>query len=313
MVQLSEDDEKIIKFLSKYKIMLVEDTKLIYHSEWYHRKRIKRLIDEGYIKKYKFYYIELDRKGRNVVGLTGKEYIKNKSNESYMERLKQVSKLGTMTIDSNIEFKPSWEMKEKDIYTDAARKYLGEMKSGINKYLVYYISDKKEKRYIHQLFYDINKILDHDKIMIFVDSLEKLEDEYRYLTFKKEHTYIILNSNENRELIKQFDYIDFYELVRSIYGEEWQVLFSDWNLADYYLENNLYVLNMLFLDIERINEIIWFYQENTDSKKHLEILTLKENEELIRKLAPENSKIIGIDKSYFLKGVEFETMEDKGT
>ena len=148
--------------------------------------------------------------------------------------------------------------------------------------------------------------------MIFVDSLEKLEDEYRYLTFKKEHTYIILNSNENRELIKQFDYIDFYELVRSIYGEERQVLFSDWNLADYYLENNLYVLNMLFLDIERINEIIWFYQENTDSKKHLEILTLKENEELIRKLAPENSKIIGIDKSYFLKGVEFETMEDKG-
>ena len=58
MVQLSEDDEKIIKFLSKYKIMLVEDTKLIYHSEWYHRKRIKRLIDEGYIKKKKFYYIE---------------------------------------------------------------------------------------------------------------------------------------------------------------------------------------------------------------------------------------------------------------
>ena len=204
-------------------------------------------------------------------------------------------------------------MKEKEIYTDAARKYLGELKSGMNKYLIYYISDKKEKRYIHQLFYDINKILEHDKIIIFVDSLEKLEDEYRYLTFKKEHTYIILNSNENRELIKQFDYIDFYELVRSIYGEERQVLFSDWNLADYYLGNNLYILNMLFLDIERINELIWFYQENTDSRKQLDILTLKENEEMIRKLAPENSKIIGIDTSYFLKGVEFEKMENQGT
>lgn len=311
MVQLSEDDEKVIKFLAEYKIMLVEDTKLIYHSEWYHRKRIKRLIDEGYIKKYKFYYIELDRKGRKLVGLTGKEYIKNKSNESYMERLKQISKIGTITIDSNVKFIPSWQMKDKEIYTDAARKYLGELKVGSNKYLVYVVSDKKEKRYIHQLLYDINKVLDYDKIIIFVDSLEKLKDEYQYLTLKKEHTYIIINSRENRELIKQFDYIDFYELVKSIYGEEKQVLFSDWRLADYYLENDLYILNMLFLDVERLNELRWFYQENSDSKKMINILTLKENKEMIRRLAPKNSKIIEIDKSYFLKGAEVEKMETK--
>lgn len=301
MVQLSEDDEKVIKFLYKYKIMLVEDTKLIYHSEWYHRKRIKKLIDAGFIKKYKFYYIELDRKGRSMLGSTGKDYIKNKANESYMERLKEISKIGTITIDSNVKFIPSWQMKDKDIYTDAARKYLGELSIEKDKYLIYYVSDKKEKRYIHQLFYDINKVLNHDKIIIFVDSLEKLEDEYQYLTLKKEHTYIILNSKENRELIKQFDYIDFYELVKSIYGKEKQVLFSDWNLADYYLEGNLYILNMLFLDIEKINELIWFYQENTDSKKQINILTLKENEEVIRKLAPKKAKIIGIDKSYFFE------------
>lgn len=309
MVQLSEDDEKVIKFLAEYKIMLVEDTKLIYRSEWYHRKRIKRLIDEGYIKKYKFYYIELDRKGRSLMGLTGKEYIKNKSNEVYMERLKQISKIGTITIDSNVKFIPSWKMKGRKIYTDAARKYIGELGLGIYRYLIYSIPDKKEERYIHQLIYDINKVIEYDRIIIFVDSLEKLESEYQYLTFKKEHTYIIINSMENRELLKQFDYIDFYELVKHIYGEEKQVLFSDWDLADFYLGDNNYVLNMLFLDIERLNKLKWFYQENSESKKKINILTLKENEEMIRKLAPLNSKIIIVDKNYFLKGVELEKME----
>lgn len=104
LVQLSEKDKDVIRFLAKYKIMLIEDAKLIYNSEWYHRKRIKKLADEGYIKRYKFYYIELDKKGRNLLGLNGKEYIKNKSNEVYMERLKQISRIGTITIDSDVKF-----------------------------------------------------------------------------------------------------------------------------------------------------------------------------------------------------------------
>lgn len=309
MTKLSEEDERIIKFLAKYKIMLVEDTKLIYNSEWYHRKKIKRLIDEGYIKKYKFYYIELDRKGRNFIGLTGKEYIKNKSNEAYMERVKQISKLGTMTIDSQIEFIPSWKMKDKKIYTDAARKYLGELDIGTDKYLVYFISNKKEKRYIHQIFYDINKVLNYERIVIFVDDLKILQEEYQYFTFRKEHTYIILNSKENLELIKQFENIDFYELVKNIYNNQKQILFSDWHLADYYLGDNLYIVNMLFLDIERIYKLIWFYQENTDTKKQVNILTLKENEEILKRLAPKESQIIAIDRNFLLKGVDGENME----
>ena len=302
MEKLSKEDITVINYLARYKIMLVEDTRYIYHSKWYYRKKIKRLIEDGYIKKYKFYYIELDKKGRKMIGLTGKDYIKNKSNESYMERLKQISKIGTITINSNIRFIPSWNMKEKDIYTDTARKYLGKMITNQNTYLIYAISDKKDKKYIHQLFYDINKILDHKQIIIFVDSIEKLEDEYQYMSFKKEHTYIIINSKENRDVISKYKYIDFYELVKKIMGEEKQILFSDWELADYVFEKNLYILNMLFLDVEKINEIRWFYHENKNTKKTIKILTLKENEETIKKLIPENSEVVGINKSYLLKG-----------
>lgn len=304
MTGLSKEDEFVIRYLAEYKIMLVEDTKLIYRSEWYHRKRIKRLIEEGYVKKYKFYYIELDKKGRKLIGATGRDYIKNKNNESYMERLKNISHLATMTIDSKIVFNPSWKIKQKEIYTDAARKYLGELVKNNKKYLVYYISSKKGTKYIHQLFYDINKVLNYNDIIIFVDNLENLKGEYEHLSFRKEHTYIIENSKENRNLIKKYDDIDFYELVKNIYGEEKQILLSDWRIANYIsLEDNHYILNMLFIDSEKLNELRWFFEENIDTKKSIDIITLKENEEFIKELAPINSKIIGIDKENLLKGV----------
>ncbi len=309
--KLSQEDKEVIEYLAKYKIMLVEDTKLIYHSEWYHRKRIKRLIDEGYVKKYKFYYIELDKEGRKVTGTTGKDYIKNKNNEAYMERLKQISHLATITIDSDIEFNPSWKIKERQIYTDMARKYQGEMIIKNRKYLAYYISDKKETRYIHQLLYDINKVIEHDEIIIFVDSLEKITEEYNHLVFGKKHTYIIINSKESRELIKRYDDIDFYELVKSIYGEEKQILISDWRMADYILKDNHYIINMLFIDTEKLNELKWFFQENTNSTKQLDIITLDENVKFIKELAPNNSKIIGLNKSSLLKGTKSEEIEIK--
>lgn len=306
MNQLSEEDELLIKYLIEYKIMLVEDTKLIYHSEWYHRKRIKKLIDQGYLKKYKFYYIELDKKGRKLAGTTGKDYIKNKSNKSYMERLKQISNLATITINSKLVFNPSWKIKQKDIYTDSARKYLGELVNGNKRYLVYYISNKKETKYIHQLFYDINKVINHDEIIIFVDNLDKLKEEYDHLVFGKAHTYIIINSKENRELIKQYGNIDFYELVKIIYGEEKQILISDWRIADYVLEDNYYIINMLFIDTEKLNELNWFFQENSRTKKKIDIITLKENKDVINLLCPNNTKIISLDKKDLLKGADSE-------
>lgn len=300
MFKISKEDEEVIKYLAKYKIMSVEDTKVIYNSKWYHRKRIKRLIEEGYIKKYKFYYIELDRKGRSLAGITGKDYIKNKSNSSFMERLKQISNIATITIDSNIKFIPSWEMKDKEIYTDAARKYQGKIVMNNKEYLVYYISDKKEKRYIHQLLYDINKVMEYENIIIFVDSFEKIKDELKYFKFGKSHTYIIVNSKDNKDLIKKHNDIDFYELVKKIYGEDKQILVSDWSVADYLLGNSHYIANMLFVDTERLNEIRWFFEENTNTNKVIDIITLKENEEIIKRLAPKGTRVFTIKNEELL-------------
>ena len=302
MNQLTLEDEKVIKYLAKYKIMLVEDTKLIYNSKWYHRKKVKRLIEEGFIKKYKFYYIELDRKGRKLVGKVGVDYIKNKNNVSYMERLKELSHLATISIDSNIKINPSWELKDREIFTDTARKYLAEMQINQYKVLIYYISSKKEKRYIHQLFYDINKVFNYESIIIFIDDFKNIINEKDYMYFNKEHTYIIKNTEINRNMIKHFSTIDFYEILQNCYKEN--ILISDWKLANYYLKNNHYILNMPFIDMSKINELNWYLEENIESKKYIDIVTLEENKEfLLKTLRKDNRiKIITLENNKLLEG-----------
>lgn len=300
MYKVSKEDEKVIKYLSEYKIMSVEDTKLIYKSNWYHRNKVKKLIDEGYVKKYKFYYIELDRKGRKYANITGKEYIKNKGNSSFMERLKKISSIATITINSDIDFLPSWKMKDKEIYTDAARKFQGKMMMNNKEYLVYYISNKKEKRYIHQLIYDINKVMEYENIIIFVDDFNSIIDELENFKFGKKHTFIVINSNENRQIIKHYNDIDYYDFVKKMYGENIQILLSDWNVADFLIGKNHYICNMIFIDTERLNEIKWFFEENTNTNKILDIITLKENEDIVKMLAPIGTRIITIEKEKLL-------------
>ena len=44
-------------------MLKVEDATLIYHTKRYYRDRVNKLIDKGYVKRYKSYII-LDKNGR---------------------------------------------------------------------------------------------------------------------------------------------------------------------------------------------------------------------------------------------------------
>ena len=52
---ISKEDLEILEFLSKYKMLKVEDAKLIYKSKRYYRQRVNRLIDNEYVKKEERY------------------------------------------------------------------------------------------------------------------------------------------------------------------------------------------------------------------------------------------------------------------
>lgn len=291
---LSQEDMKILEFLSKYKMLKVEDARLIYKTKRYYRQRVNKLIQNEYVKRYKS-YIMIDKNGRKVLDEVGSLYIKNIKNESYMERLKYIASIATITINSNVKFIPSWDIKQKDQYTETARRYIGKIIIKNKEYLVYYISSKKQHIYIKQLIFDINKSVNYQEVIIFVDSLDVLCKKYYNLCFGKKNTFIIINTDYNKQIIKEYNSIDTHELLENMYDQE--IYISDWDKADYLLENNTYIVFMPFINTEKIERINWYYNENTESKRKIEIITLEQNKSKIESMINKKCNIISFDKN----------------
>lgn len=302
---LKDEDIKVLKFLSKYKMLKIEDASFIYKRKRYFRQRINRLIQKEYVKRYKSYVI-IDRNGRKLLGKSGTSYIKNMNNEVYMERLRTIASIATITINSNIEFIPSWDIKERDKFTETARKYIGKILIDSKEYLTYYITAKKEHVYIKQLIFDINKTINSQNIIIFTENFDVINKKYNNFVLGKENTFVILNNKENKELLKRYEEIDLHEQLEYIYGEE--LLISNWNNADYLLEDNTYIVSMPFINTERIARINWFFEENTEIQRKVEIVTLEENKSKIRELVVDKCEIRTFDKD--LLGGLSETQEN---
>ena len=279
--ELSKKDYEVLNFLLKYKMLKVEDATLIYKTKRYYRERINNLIYKKYVKRYKS-FIVLDKEGRRALGETGNNYIKNIKNEAYMERLKNIASIATLSIDSPSKFIPSWEMKEKDKFTETARRYIGKIIIDNEEFLTYYISAKKEHVYIKQLIFDINKAINYDNIIIFVENFDAINKRYSNLAFGKDETLIILNTDENKEIIRKYNSIYPYEILERIFDDE--ILVSDWEKADYLLEDGTYILYMPFLDTEKIERINWYYEENTNTKRNINIVTLRQNEQKLKEI-----------------------------
>ena len=299
---ISKEDFETLEFLLKYKMLKIEDASLIYKTKRYYRQRINKLIDKGYVKRYKN-YIVLDKKGRKELNKIGFDYIKNRKNEAYMERLRNIASIATLSINSNIKFIPSWDIKEKDKYTETARRYIGKLIIEDREYLTYYISDKKEHIYIKQLLFDANKAINYDELIIFVENYDVINKKYSNLSFGKKNTYIIQNNSLNKELLREMNSINIHDLLESLYEKE--VLISDWDKADYLLEDGRYIIYMPFINTEKITSINWYYLENSESNRKLEIVTLEENEKAIQGIVNNKCQIKSFNKNW-LGGINEE-------
>lgn len=298
---LTEKDLKVLKFISKYHMIKVEDTSLIYKTKRYYRTRINKLIDTKYVKKYKN-YIVIDKNGRRALNVVGTSYLKNIQNESYMGRLRNVASIATISIDSNVKFIPSWDIKEKEKYTEVARKYIGKMFRDNKEYLVYYISSIKEHVYIKQLLFDIKKAA-NENIIIFLENYDVISKNYFNMIFGKDSTLAILNTELNKKIIKEYEKVNIHELIEKVYEQE--IMISNWEYADFMLEDETYIVNMIFLDTEKIGRINWFLEENTESNKKIEFITIKNNEEKLRELL-DNKCNIRIINENLVGGIDEE-------
>lgn len=302
-LRLSEKDIELLTFLKKYKIMLATDSKKIYKSKGYHHKRLKVLEKERYIKRVNRYFIKLDITGTRKMREMGYDYYRICRNQDYQYRVKEIMKIATLTIDSTIQFLPSWEIKNDNIYTEIGRKFIGKLTYQGKDYITYYISKDKKRVYVSQTVSDLQKTIEYKNAIVFLEDINMLNENNQYFMFGKESTLIIRVNKENLEKMRYFQKIDIYEILKQIYkGKE--ILLSNWIKADYMTQDKEYIIVMPFIDTEKLHKLNIFYNNNKNTNRKIDIITLKENKEKIEEILTNRTNIIEIDN--LLGGIDGE-------
>lgn len=292
-------------FLGKYKLMLGSDCKLIYGTADYHRKRLKVLESERYIRRVNRLYIKLDDKGTRLVKEFGYDYSYKCRRKEYIDRLNEIAKVAALTLDSNIDFIASWNIKDDDIFTEQSRKYLGKMIYQEKEFIVYYIANGKRKPYVSQILNDIRKLVSYKNIIIFVEDFNLIKAK-RNFVFGNDSTVIINPIPENFNLMRRYEDIDFYEIIKQMYSNT-EVLLSNWVKADYMTEDRTYIFFMPFIDTERLYGLNKFYNNNKNIIRKIDIITLKENKEKIEEILTNKTNIVEMDE--WLGGIDGERQE----
>ena len=289
---LTPKDIEVLMFLGKYKLMRGADCKRIYKTKDYYRKRLKILEKEKYIRRINKLYIKLDSKGTKIVKGLGYDYNNMCRKKEYQERLKQMASVAALTIDSNIEFDASWDLKDNTIFTETARKYLGKIMFQGQTFIVYYIEKGKQTIYIKQIINDIQKSINYRKVIIFIQDLNILKD--KNFIFGRDNTIIINPTIKNFDIIRLLNKIDFYEVIEKIYSQN-EILLSNWKKADYMTQDKRYILVMPFLDTEKLHKLNTFYRNNQKTNRVIDIITLKENKEKINEILTNKANIVELD------------------
>lgn len=286
-------------FLGKYKMMLGADCKMIYKTKDYHRKRLKVLEKEKYIRRVNTLYIKLDDKGTKMVKEFGYDYSFTCRKKAYVDRLNEIARIAALTLNSNINFVASWNLKDGSIFTQTSRKYLGKLTYQGKESITYYISKDKQISYISQIINDIQKIIDYKNIIIFIENM-KIVNNKRFI-FGKESTLIVKPTNQNISIMRNLDEIDFYLIIKQIY-QNTEILLSNWKKAEYMTEDRIYIIVMPFIDTEKLHRLNIFYKNNQKADRKIDIITLKENKEKIDEILTNKTNIIEIDK--WLGGID---------
>lgn len=267
-LRLSIKDIELITFLGRYKQMKAVDCQKIYKSKEYYLKRLKVLEKARYIKREKRYYIKIDIEGRKLLKDLRYENYNLCRNKDYQDRIKDIVRIAMLGFEEDIEFIPSWELKENQVYTDIGRKYIGELKYVKEKCIVYYISKRNSSIYAKQIVTDIDKMICYNDVMVFLEDFNMLNKRNKYFVFGKKSTQVINPTEKNLEILKLLKDIDIYEILKAIYRKN-EILLSNWNKADYMTSDRIYVVFMPFIDTEKLHRLSISYKDTKEAIEKL--------------------------------------------
>ena len=286
-----EEEISLIKFLAKYQYLKTSDAKYFFSSKKYYRNRVNNLISKKFLKKVKL-NLMLDELGIEYVKLLKYEYNTRNRNQKYLSRLLYLSNFAAFYHNcKTITFTPSFAIKDKNIFTITARRFIGILNINGFDYLTYRISKKHTNKYITSVIYDIEKEKIYKNIIVFVDDIKRLDIER--FAFGLNNVLLIEDNDTNREQLKYLNSVNWYKLIQDIYKNK--ICLSEYSFCDYTDHKSKYISTFYFLDTEKINRIKYFLRENKN--KNADIICTPDLEKEIRKELPFcNYMVVNLEK-----------------
>lgn len=175
---MKDYEKDIILFVYKFKIVLSTNLKYLLGNKKYYQVIVKRLVDNGYLRRYKTKYLMLGQAGKKYIKNLGYTYLKSSYKKDYIKRITTASYVASIFAGNNIEFIPSFELKDCSDFRTQARPFIGSIRFNENDFLVYYISNKSTKHFCNSIIYDFQREHTYKQAILFVENFDmlKLED-----------------------------------------------------------------------------------------------------------------------------------------
>lgn len=290
----NNEEISLIKFIGKFQYLSVNDTKYFFSTKKYYRARITNLVKKRFLRR-KNSMLVLDEIGIEYCKLFNFEYNALNRNKKYLPRLLYISNLGAYYHSiKNINFTPSFAIKDKDMFTITARRFIGVIDINGIEYLAYHIGKEHDEKYIKSVIYDIQKENKYRNIIVFVNNIKRINLEE--FTFGYNKVLIIEDNEKNRKMLETLHSIEWSKIVKMIY--KYKVFLSEYNFCDYTDYRNKYISYFYFLDSEKINRIKYFLRENKN--KYADIICTETLKVQIQKDIP-NAIYYTIDLEEFIE------------
>ena len=275
-----DEEISLIKFIAKYQYLDINDAKYFFSTQKYYKKRITGLVKKKYLRRIKATLV-LDELGIEYIKLFNLEYTPLNRNQKYYSRLLYISNLGAFFNKADtVKFTPSFCIKDKEMFTIKARRFVGILEINRFDYLTYHISEEHDNRYLTSVIYDIQKEKKYKNIIVLINDKNRANiDDF---SFGMNSVLLIEDNETNREKLKYLHSINCAKIIQEKYKNK--MFISEYNFCDYTDYKNKYINMFYFLDTEKINRIKYFLRENED--KNVDIVCSKDLEDELKKELP---------------------------
>lgn len=280
------EEISLIKFIAKFQYLNISDSKYFFSSKKYYRNRVSNLISKRFLKKVKS-NLMLDELGIEYAKLFNFEYTRRNRNKQYLSRLLQLSNLGAFYNKCElVNYTPSFAMKDKEMFTITARRFIGILEINGFDYLTYHIKNEHDNRYLMSVVYDIQKEKKYKNIIVLIDDISRID--INNFAFGMNQVLVIEDNETNREKLKYLHSINWQRIINKCYRNK--VVLAEYSFCNYTDYKNTYISYFYFFDTEKINRIKYFLRENKN--KNIDIICSVELEKEIRKELPAAKYII---------------------